>query len=293
MADETVINGEFPEDQTVEISGDENSSKISSLTLKISDLERENGKIIRENDDYKQQIEELKESIKELSNENDERKKQLDKAESENRTLGVVAARAAELEGEVSRLQHDLVSATSDLQDTTGELSGLKKELEGVKKRETENDAKLIAITKERDLLLSKFEKLNEVEISLRDESASKEKEISSLKKSLEELEVVVESSKVLEKLKKELEKTIENLKGRISVLETSLDEKQKVISGFEMKKREVEENVNGDDALIDGEKKGAIGGLKQRDWVVVGGSTIAAVAVVGVVCYMHAAKKH
>ncbi|KAL8512496.1 hypothetical protein ACS0TY_018825 [Phlomoides rotata] len=290
MADETVINGEFPEDQTVEISGDENSSKISSLTQKISDLERENGKIIRENDDYKQQIEELKESIKELSNENDERKKQLDKAESENRTLGVVAA---ELEGEVSRLQHDLVSATSDLQDTTGELSGLKKELEGVKKRETENDAKLIAITKERDLLLSKFEKLNEVESSLRDESASKEKEISSLKKSLEELEVVVESSKVLEKLKKELEKTIENLKGRISVLETSLDEKQKVISGFEMKKREVEENVNGDDALIDGEKKGAIGGLKQRDWVVVGGSTIAAVAVVGVVCYMHAAKKH
>lgn len=155
MADETVINGEFSEDQTLEITGDENSSKISSLTQKIGDLERENGNIIRENDDYKKQIEELKVSIKELSNENDERKKQLEKAESENRTLGVVAARTAELETGVSRLQNDLDSATRKLQESTGELSGLKEELEVVKKRETENDVKLIAITQERDLLVS------------------------------------------------------------------------------------------------------------------------------------------
>lgn len=292
MADETVINGEISEDQTLEITGDENSSKISSLTQKIGDLERENGNIIRENDDYKKQIEELKVSIKELSNENDERKKQLEKAESENRTLGVVAARTAELETGVSRLQNDLDSATRKLQESTGELSGLKEELEVVKKRETENDVKLIAITQERDLLVSKFEDLSIEESKLRAESESKEKEISGLKKSLEELEVVVESSKVLQKLKNELEETIEKMKGRISFLESTLDEKQKVISGFEMKKREVEENVNGD-ALIDGEKKGAVGGLKQSDWVVVGGSTVAAVVVMGVVCYMHAAKKH
>ncbi|KAK6157087.1 hypothetical protein DH2020_011335 [Rehmannia glutinosa] len=283
MADETVINGEFSDDQTVEITGDEASSKTSGLTQKITDLERENEKTIQENEGYKQQIEELKASIKELSTVIVECKKQVEKAESENKALGAVAARAAELEAEVSRLQHDLVSATSDLHDSTVELSDLRRDLEGVKEREKEKDVKLEAIGKERDLLLAKVEKLVGEHSSLRDESEGKEKEIRGLKKSIEDLEVVVESSKSLEKLKSELEKAIEKMKVEIGTLQSSLKEKENVISGFEMKEGAVAECANGD-ASIESGKKGLIGGLKQKEWMVVGGSTVAAVAVMGVV---------
>lgn len=286
MADEAMNNGEFSDAQSVEIGGDDVSPKISGLTEKISDLERENGKIIRQNEDYRQQIDELTASNKELSSENAERKKELEELQSENRTLGAVAARAAELEGEVSRLQHDLVSAMSDLQESTAEISNLKRDLEGVKEREKDKGVTLDAVVKERDQLLAKVGQLEGVERSLRGESEGKEKEIRSLKTNLEELEVVMESNKVLETLRSDLEKTVEKLKGKISDLESSLDEKLKVITGFC-------ERVNGDDASVDGGTKGIIEGLKEKNWVVVGGSTIAAVAVMGVVCYVHAAKKH
>lgn len=293
MADDAMNNGEFSDAQSVEIGGDDDSPKTSGLTQKIGDLERENGKIIRQNEDYRQQIDELTVSNKELSSENAERKKELEELQSENRMLGAVAARAAELEGEVSRLQHDLVSTMSDLQESTTEISNLKRDLEGVKEREKDKGVALDAVVKERDLLLAKVGELEGVERSLRGESEGKEKEIRSLKTNLEELEVVLESNKVLETLRSDLEETVEKLKGKISDLESSLVEKLKVITGFETEERAAWENVNGDDASVDGGTKGLIEGLKEKNWVVVGGSTIAAVAVMGVVCYVHAAKKH
>ncbi|XP_057763760.1 peroxisomal and mitochondrial division factor 2-like [Salvia miltiorrhiza] len=293
MADETMMNGEFSDAQSVEIAGDDDSAKISGLTEKISDLERENGKIIRQNEDYRQKIDELKASIQELSSENAESKKELEELQSENRMLGAVAARAAELEAEVSRLQHDLVSTMSDLQESNAEISDLKRDLEGAKEREKEKDVELDAMGKERDLLLAKVGKLEEDESSLRGESEGKEKEIRILKKKLEDLEVVVESNKVLEKLRSGLEKTVEQLRGKISALETSLDEKQEAITGFETKERAVAENFINGDALVDGETRGLGGGSNEKKWLLVGGSTIAAVAVMGVACYVHAARKH
>ncbi|PIN05458.1 hypothetical protein CDL12_22001 [Handroanthus impetiginosus] len=285
MADETVINGEFADDRMVEIAGDEASSKISGLNQRISDLERENETIIRENKEYKQRIEELKASLKQLSSENVELKNQVEKAELESKALGAVAARAAELETEVSRLQHDLVSAMSDLQESSGELSDLKRELEGRESSEKEKDVKLEAVEMEKGLLVAKVEKLVGVESSLRCELEGKENEIQVLKKNVEELEAMVGSSLSMEKLKDELEKKIEKMKVEISVLESSLDEKEKVISGYENKERAVPDGV-------DGGKKGLTGGL-ERDWLVVGASTVAAVAVIGVMCYVHASRKH
>ncbi|KAL7087235.1 hypothetical protein ACP275_13G055000 [Erythranthe tilingii] len=298
MADETVINGDFSNDRAVEITGEEEaSSKISVLTQKITDLELENKKNIQQNEGYKQEIEELKASVRELSGANVEWKNKFEKAESEIKTLGSVAARAAELEIDVSRLHHDLVSAVSDLQENTVEVSNLKKELEGAKEREKDKDVKLEVIGKERDLLLAKVEKLEGFKTSLRDESDVKEKEIRGLKKKIEELAAIVDISKNLEKVRQELENSIVKMKGEITILENSLEEKNNVIRGFETKEREVDEIVNRDLGLNNGgeKKKGLlIGGLKQKDWVLVGGSTFATVAVMGVACYVHAAaKKH
>ncbi|KAL3638298.1 hypothetical protein CASFOL_017669 [Castilleja foliolosa] len=285
MADETVIDGEFSDARMVDIAGDEALSKISELTAKITDIERENAKNILQNEGYKQQIDELKASLEALTAESAELKKQVDEAESENKVLGSVAARAAELEADVSRLQHDLISATSDLQEWTVEVSNLKQELEGAKERGNEKDIKLEAFGKERDLLLAKVEKLEELQNSLRGESEAKEKEIRGLKKRIEDLEVVLESSSGLESSKNELEKEIAKLRGEIIGLQSGLKEKDNVISEFEIKEREI------GDALIGGEKELTVGGLKQKDWVVVGGSAVAAVAVMGAICYVHARK--
>ncbi|XP_020554495.1 uncharacterized protein LOC105177059 [Sesamum indicum] len=234
MEDGTTIEREVSNDHTVEIAADEASSKISQLKERITDLENENGTIIRENKEYKQKIEELKSSVRDLSAENVDLKKQVNKVQSENKASQVVVARAANLETEVSRLQHDLAAAMSDLKESSEELSDLKRDLVGMKVREKEKDVKLGAVEMEKALLVAKVEKLAGGESSLRDELQVKEKEIRGLKKNVEELEVVVGSSKNSEKLKNELEKTIEKMKAEISVLEHSLDEKEKVISGQE-----------------------------------------------------------
>ncbi|CAA0816307.1 Peroxisomal and mitochondrial division factor 2 [Striga hermonthica] len=278
MADETVINGELSDDQTVEIAGDEASAKISGLTAKVADLERENAETIQENEGFKQQIEQLKSSVKELSTEIVELKKEVDRAESENRALSAVAARASELETDVSRLQHDLVSTVSDLQELTEELSSLKKDFEAVKEKEKEKSVELDAVVKERDLSLAKIEKLEGVESGLRLELEGKEKDVRGLKKSNEDLEVAVKSSKGLEKSNNELEKEIEKLKVEINILHSSLKEKESVIS--EIEKKEVA------DGGLSGESEKIV---NQVDWIFVGSSAVAAFAFMGFICYIHA----
>lgn len=295
MADETTINGGLSGHREVEISGDE-SAKISGLTLKVSDLEQENDTINQQNKEYKQQIEELEDSVKVLSNENDEFKKQFDEVETKNKALGAVVARAAELEADVSRLQHDLVSTMSDLQETTTELSDMRNEMVGIKQREEEKDVKLEAIEKERNLLVSKVENLDGVESSMRNGLEGKERGIGDLKKRVEELETMLGSSKNLEKLKNDLEKTVEKMKVEISVLQSCLDEKEKMISAYEVTERAVVDTVNGGiecDGAVRVGKNGFFGDSSQKDWLLVAGSTFSAIVVVGVACYIqHTSKK-
>ncbi|EPS62247.1 hypothetical protein M569_12544 [Genlisea aurea] len=292
MADEQLlVNGEFSEDRSVEITGDDDdaSLKISELTQKIIDLERENREVSEETERYRQQVGKLRDALEELNTDNGELRGKLLKAESDNRSLQAVAAHAAALETEVSRLHHDLASAESDLH----ELEGLLKEMEVAKEREHEKDAKLEALEKEREILSSQVRHLEAVRNSLKDEKDSQEKEILGLKKSIEELQGAIETSKSLEKLKTELENTIDNMKGEISILENNLIEKEELINGFEVKQRSV---GNGGDpsGFVESEKNGFIGNPGfQKHLIIVGGSTVAAVAVMGIACYLHAARKH
>ncbi|XP_073126260.1 peroxisomal and mitochondrial division factor 2 [Henckelia pumila] len=294
MADETMINGEVFDDPELEITGDD-ASDASGLNQKVDDLKQENNEIARENREYKQRIDLLKDSVNVLRDENVELKKKVDEAKSENKALGAVAARAAELEAEVARLQHDLVSTISDLQESTIELSDLKRDLTGVKDREKEKDVKLEALQKEKNLLLSKVEDLVVVQSSIRGELEGKDKYISDLKKKVDDLEWAVGRIKTLESLKNDLEKTVEKMKVEIGDLESRVDEKEEMINDFIMKERAVLDDVygviNGNAAVVDG-RKGFIGNLKQKDWVVMAGSTFAAVAVMGVACYIHQAAR-
>ncbi|KZV19425.1 girdin-like [Dorcoceras hygrometricum] len=295
MADETIINGEIFDDPELEITGDD-ASETSALDKKVDDLKEENNGLARENMKYKQRIEELKDSVKVLRDENVDLKKKVGEAESENKSLGAVAARAAELETDVARLQHDLVSTMSDLQEATIELSNVKRDLTGMKNREEEKDVKLEALQQERNLLVSKVENLEAVENSIRNELEGKEKCISDLKKKINDLESAVGRIKSLDMLKNDLEKTVEKMKVEIGDLERRVDEKEEMINNFIKKEKAVFEDVYGainGNAEVGVGEKGFIDKLKQKDWVVIASSTFAAVAVMGVACYIqHAAKK-
>lgn len=56
MTNKTIINGEYSDDQMMEIIGNEASSKILVLSQKINGLEQENEKIIFENKKYDEKI---------------------------------------------------------------------------------------------------------------------------------------------------------------------------------------------------------------------------------------------
>lgn len=270
MADEPLSHEEFADAHNAEM-----SNEIAELNQKIIDLEEENDKAVRENKEYKKRIEELKASVEKLSSENEDLRNQLSSAQSENKAFGSVAARAAELEGEVSRLHHDLASAMSDLKDSNTELSDLKKELEVAKGREKGKEVKLEAAEREKALLV--------VELDARD------KQIQVFKKNVEELEAVAAGKRKSSDVEKnEFEVKVEKMKAEISVLQSCLDEKEKVIRKLEA--GSVSRGINGD-ALVDGGRKGTFGGLRQRELMFMGGTAIATAAVMG--CYIHATRKH
>lgn len=250
MADEPSFHEEF---------ADADNADSDELNQRINDLEEEKTKIVKE---YKQQIDELKASVEKLESENADLKNQKDNAQSDSKAFGAVAARAADLEGEVSRLHHDLATAMIDLQ----ELPGLKSELEGMKGRAKEKDVKLDAAEREKALLV--------VELDARD------KQIQVFKKNVEELEAVVKGKGSAEK--DGLAVKVEKMKAEISVLQSCLDDKENLIKELERR------GISGDDSLG---KRGLVCGLRQREWMLVGGSAIATAAVM--VGYIHAARKH
>uniref|UniRef100_A0A3Q7IC65 Uncharacterized protein n=1 Tax=Solanum lycopersicum TaxID=4081 RepID=A0A3Q7IC65_SOLLC len=199
MADENAANGDVFDD-AVEIEGEEDSDaalKTAPLTHKIAALEQENNQLFRENQVIKEKMEKSKHSIEEIQNEKVELQKKAKKFESDNNALGPVAGRAAELEGEQSRLQHDLITSLNDLEESNSELSKLKLDLEGLKSSDNEKRVKLETVETERNLLLVKLNKLEVSEKDHRAEGEVKEKEIRGLKNQLEDLKATVKKNEV------------------------------------------------------------------------------------------------
>lgn len=291
MADENTANGDVFDD-AVEIEGEEDSDaalKTAPLTHKIAALEQENNQLFRENQVIKERMEKSKHSIEEIQNEKVELQKKAEKFESENRSLGSVAARAAELEGEQSRLQHDLITAMNDLEESNSELSKLKLALEGLNISENEKSVKLGAIESERNLLLLKVKKLEASEKDQRAEVEGKEKEIRGLKKQIEDLEATVKNNEAWKKekealhmVKDELEKRVTEMTGKVTELEKKLEEKETLIT-----ERGVDSNISGISA---DDKIKSPGG--KVDLLVVAASSVAAVAMVGILCYLRYARK-
>lgn len=277
MADDAKMNGEFSEDRPVNVTGDEVSEyelKIAELSDGMSSVEKEKSQVVLENKTLNDRIRKMKESIESLSAENEGLNGEVEKLGAENRGLQAVAARAAELEGEMSRMQHDLITALSDLQETNGEIAGLKSKLESLEGGEMEKSIKLEAVVSERDLLLSKV-------ANLEAKVGEEETEIRVLEGRIEELKVDARASEGFEK--------------KLRDMEEKLVEKDTLIRGLAFDGEVVANGKKGDMMVEDsGKEKGKLSvGWKSMQWPVLAAvSTVSTVAVLGTVCYLHAKRK-
>ncbi|XP_031109632.1 peroxisomal and mitochondrial division factor 2 [Ipomoea triloba] len=279
MADESATNGDvFIGDAEIGANDDSQSeSKTSVLSQKLAASEKENRELVRENEVVKEIEEKLKKTIEKLESERAELRKKVEKSGTENRALGSVAARASELEGEVVRLQHDLITATNGLAEANSEVSQLKAALDGLKTSEEEKRLKLEAVEGERNLLIEKLTKLESSENDHRAEMEAKEQVNRVLTKKIQDLVNASLLAKGLDKEKEELRKRLDELEKMKTELEEKLEEKERLIT-----EKTVHGSVNG--------IKDCHPGLKM-EWPVIAGSAVATIAAVSVVFYLHQRK--
>ncbi|XP_057954949.1 peroxisomal and mitochondrial division factor 2-like isoform X2 [Malania oleifera] len=332
MADENIHNGVASEleDRTVEIDGisskdhDDHDSSQSEMIRKIEVLQHEKIELERENDEIKERMGNLTVEIEGLMNDKMEMREKLGKmereieqSESDKKAVEAIAARAFELETEVSRLQHDLISSMSEGEEANAEVVKLKSQLEE-KVAYLENlEKKQAGLCKEvekvkaglelaeRKVRVERSERVR-VEEEMKVKIEKKETETSELKRRIEELESVLAKNAlelekmfkekmaetgtrddILEAAKKENDK-VPMLESKISMLMEELEEskgmvkelKEKVVGGINGVTMASGENTVGGDGM---------GSKLQWPTVAVSTGTVVAIAVV---TYLRYAKR-
>lgn len=288
MADKTIVDGVTPDgiDRTVEIEDfdrDAHEIKASDLIRKIEELENENRELVSKNDEKKGTIQKLTDEIEALKTDRVELNREIERSESDKKALESIAARAVELETELSRLQHDFAEATHDSAEANFELEQLKKVLLEVKKNELEKEVKLETLEKEKLLLLEKMERETEENKQLRLESGNR---IHDLKQRLSAIEgrsdnIISEKTKVEEEASariSEMDKENLRLKKEINRLESEFEKSnlekkeeqkkrsdlQKAVKNSEEKVKELEVKLNQLQIEVE-ESERTIRGLKEK----------------------------
>ncbi|KAM1010671.1 hypothetical protein ACFX2C_046123 [Malus domestica] len=264
-------------EKTVEIVDDQaenffDADQAAELGRKFEGLEREKLELQRENKETKEKIQELTAEIEKLKSSEKETKERLREMELEiERTeegkdvLESVANRAMELETEVARLQHDLISAMAEGEDANNEVAELKrvlgergekidsleKELESLKKAKADSEKRIRELERKIGVLEVKEteekSKKIRVEEEMRERLDEKESELSLFKKKVEDLESVIVKNNA------ELGKRVSE---KLNV-EAALRESEDKCRGMEMKLGKLQKDV------LDAEK--VINGLKER----------------------------
>lgn len=318
MADGPAING--VEDRKAEDFFDaENESKINELTQRLKSLELERADLVRGSDESKGRVQNLLAEIERLRSEAavsrekfNKMEKEIELAEEGQRAMESVAKRAAELETEVSRLQHDLISAMSEGGEANKEVAelktlveekgkrvdGLEREMEILKKGKAESEMKVRDLERKIGILEvreteGKSEKLR-VEMELKEKIGEKEKEIGELKDKVESLESTLKREALqLEKWKKEKscaddalnesEKKVNEMGSKLLDLQGELERAENVIS--ELKERAME-TINGTINGLTGITGVCDKGLKVQ-WPLVAVGSAGAVAVMAATAYI------
>lgn len=287
MSDSTIVNG--VEDKTINIEdnsgdGDGSDSKVAALMQKIAALEQEKSELVHENEVVKERVNKLKGEIEESDAENE-------KLKSETKVLDSIAGRAAQLETEVSRLQHDLISSLNENQEVNAELSVMKQEIEELRKSDVSKSVSLEAIERERNLLLEKINKDSEAVKESNSRISDLEKKIQALemrdsgyksdkiraeeemKAKIEERDLKIrdlqnlvdESEAVLERSNKE-KKGLEIVKNDLEAL---LKQSERKVKEMESKMGLLSKELEGSEKLISGLKEKAIEGMNGDDVVI------------------------
>ncbi|GAB2287491.1 hypothetical protein Dimus_021867 [Dionaea muscipula] len=152
---------------------DESEKKISELKAEVEELRKGKLDLVNEKDEAKKKIVELEAEIERLRGEKaamkDEidgiKKAEMERSEDGRRAVESIAKRALELETEVSRLQHDLITAATAADESTREVAELRREIEvlkGEKARFEEEVSQVKALEKEKEVLDKEVKELAE-----------------------------------------------------------------------------------------------------------------------------------
>lgn len=239
MADSTIINGESYDVRTVEVEDKGgNDSNVPALMQKIAALEQDKTELVHENEVINQRMKKLKGEIEASETEKE-------KLKSDTKALDSIAARAAELETEVCRLQHDLISSANEAEEVNAELVETKRAVAELRESDLNKGLKLEAIEKEMNLLLEKITKDSEGV----KESNSR---ISDLEKKIEALELR-DSSYKSEKVRveEEMRVKIDEREGQIRNLQNLVEELQAVMEKSNKEREELEIVKNELEALL------------------------------------------
>ncbi|PON90690.1 Peroxisomal and mitochondrial division factor [Trema orientale] len=307
MADETAVTG--VDDQEAENFYD--PDQTGELSRKVETLEQEKQKLVAENEETKErfkkltvEIEKLKSAEAELKERLRETEKEIESFEEDRKALGAIAGRAAELETEVSRLQHDLITAMAEGEAASAEaaakgarIEGLESEVESLRAAKAEGEKRVRELERKIGVLevkeIEERSKRIRAEEETREQVGEQERQIVALKKIVEELEAQisengVEAEKwVKEKVSVELalrhsEEKAKEMESRVHLLQKEVEKAETVIRGV---KDQTVKVVNGavDEVFGGGQEKG----LNLR-WPVIAGSVAAVVAGAAVLCVIH-----
>ncbi|KAK9093565.1 hypothetical protein Syun_028476 [Stephania yunnanensis] len=158
-----IVNGgdgdRTAENETLGVEGD--ATKPSDQDRKIEELEHEKSELIADNETYKDQVQVLTDEIDvlrrndaEMNRRMDELKIDYEKYEEDKKALSAIAVQAAKLEGEVFRLQSDLITAMSESESTAVELRMVKAEYETLRQMYAEKELKVRSLEQERAMLI-------------------------------------------------------------------------------------------------------------------------------------------
>lgn len=322
MADTITINGQVDEQpaDVQEFSGadkNDRESNVSQIIGKIEDLEREKEELISENDEIKDkmkkltlELDQLKSDEQQMKEKLDGMEKEMDHSDEEKKLLESVAARAVELETEVARLQHDLITAMNEGDEASAEVGELKEQLGEKGLKIEELDKEIVSLNKakaesekrlrelERNIGVLEMREMEEkskklrMEEEMRDRINEKEKEISGFKKKVDELEsevnrtgVLLQTSmaekKAMEEALKESEEKARTMDAKILLLQNEVGEAEKLVN--DLKERKVE--------LINGNTRN-ICGTKGLDFPTIAAGSTGAVLVAAAVVYLYACRR-
>lgn len=256
MADSTVINGEV-ENQMADNFYDADKAKLTEQDSKIKALESEKLDLSNENKELKEKMKKATLEIDQLRNKEEEMRQEMDHWDEDKKVLESVAARSADLETEVARLQHDLITSMSDADEANKQSMELKRELEekGLEIRRlgkeiTELKKEKVESEKRERELERKLGVLEVRESEERSKNVRMEEELRQqldvFKNKVKDLEAEVARTRVeLETTKEEQRESEERAMGfKLKLLELKEEVEKKAADGINGKSREIVETA-------------------------------------------------